>query len=102
MEASFHAAAVPLHTTEMCLDVMRLGLRMAEVGNVNCISDAASGVYQAFAGMQSAVLNVKINLLGYEEEVRAKELQDHASNLLEEAQIILHQMKTILVERAQL
>ncbi len=102
MEASFHAAAVPLHTTEMCLDVMRLGLRMAEVGNVNCISDAASGVYQAFAGMQSAVLNVKINLLGYEEEVRAKELQDHASNLLEEAQLILHQLKTILAERAQL
>jgi len=102
MEASFHAAAVPLHTTEMCLDVMRLGLRMAEVGNVNCISDAASGVYQAFAGMQSAVLNVKINLLGYETEPRAKELQDHASNLLEEAQIILHQLKTILADRAQL
>lgn len=102
MEASFHAAAVPLHTTEMCLDVMRLALRMAEIGNVNCISDAASGVYLAYAGMQSAFLNVKINLLGYEAEPRSKELQDHASNLIEEAQLLLHQLKTILAERAQL
>lgn len=102
MEASFHAAVVPLRTTEMCLDVMRLALRMAEIGNVNCISDAASGVYQAYAGMQSAFLNVKINLIGYESEPRSKELQDHASNLIEEAALLLHQLKTILAERAQL
>ena len=102
MEASYHAAVVPLRTTEMCLDVMRLALRMAEIGNVNCISDAASGVYQAYAGMQSAFLNVKINLIGYEAEPRSKELQDHASNLIEEAALLLHQLKTILAERAQL
>lgn len=102
MEASYHAAVVPLRTTEMCLDVMRLALRMAEIGNVKCISDAASGVYQAYAGMQSAFLNVKINLIGYESEPRSKELQDHASNLIEEAALLLHQLKTILAERAQL
>lgn len=102
MEASFYAAAVPLQSAEMCLDVMRLAYRMAEIGNVNCISDAASGVYQAYAGMQAALLNIKINLIGYESEVRAIEMLDHDSKLMEEARILLEKLKTTLDERAGL
>lgn len=102
MEASFHAAEVPLRSAEMCLEAMHLAYRMAEIGNVNCISDAASGVYQAYSGLQAASLNVKINLLGYDQEARSIEMADHASNLHEEAQIILNKLKETLQERAQL
>lgn len=102
MEASFHAAAVPLQSAKMCLDVMRLALRMAEIGNVNCISDAASGVYQAYAGMQAAVLNVRINLLGYEAEQRSQDMFVEDRKLMEEADGILRQLTVALADRAQL
>jgi len=102
MEASFNAAAVPLRSAEMCLEGMTLALRMAEIGNLNAISDAASGVYQANAGLEAAVLNVKINLMGYEEESRSKELLARASQLKEDAGKVLDQLKSTLSERAQL
>jgi glutamate formiminotransferase/formiminotetrahydrofolate cyclodeaminase len=86
----------------MCLEGMTLALRMAEIGNLNAISDAASGVYQANAGLEAAVLNVKINLMGYEEESRSKELLSRASKLKEDAGKVLDQLKSTLSERARL
>ena len=56
------ATLVPLATVKACADVMRLGKRIAEIGNANAISDAGSGVLSAHAGLRSASLNVLINL----------------------------------------
>ena len=102
MEACFSAAAVPLHSAEMCLLVMRLALRMAQIGNLNAISDAASGVYQAKAGLEAAVLNVEINLIGYEEEIRAVELMQQAKELKVVSEEIVLELFSILKERAGL
>ena len=101
-EANFVAAGVPLHSAEMCLDVMKLALRMAEIGNVNAISDAASGVYQANAGFEAACLNVKINLKGYEVESRAQEMIEKATAMGSEAKAILAALLVVLKERAEL
>ena len=101
-EANFVAAGVPLHSAEMCLDVMKLALRMAEIGNVNAISDAASGVYQANAGFEAACLNVKINLKGYEVESRAQEMIEKATAMGSEAKAILAALLVVLKEHAEL
>ena len=101
-EASFTAAATPLHTAEMCLEVMKLARRMAEIGNINTISDAASGVYQARAGLESAFLNVEINLIGYEHESKAIALLNQGRHLREEAASIVGQLQALLKERAEL
>lgn len=101
-DANFVAAGVPLHSAELCLDVMKLALRMAEIGNVNAISDAASGVYQANAGLEAACLNVKINLKGYEEESRAQEMIEKARIMGSEAKAILANLHNVLKERAEL
>ena len=102
MEASFTAAEVPLDTAQKCLEVMKLAYRMAEIGNLSAISDAASGVYQAKAGLEAAFLNVEINLMGYENEKRAIDLLQRASKLRKEAEAIIPELRTLLEERAGL
>lgn len=102
MEASFTAAAVPLQTAEMCLQVMKLACRMAEIGNLSAISDAASGVYQAKAGLEAAYLNVEINLLGYEQESQAISLLQRAKVLRKEAEEIIPKLRSLLEDRAGL
>lgn len=102
MEASFTAAAVPLHSAEMCLQVMKLALRMAQIGNLNAISDAASGVYQARAGLEAACLNVAINLMGYETETRASELDRQARELKLKSDEIVVELQTLLKDRSGL
>jgi len=81
---------------------MKLALRMAQIGNLNAISDAASGVYQAKAGLEAASLNVKINLLGYENEERAIHLLEQARVLQGKSEEIVSELQTLLKERAGL
>ncbi len=102
MEASFTAAAVPLQTAEMCLEVMKLALRMAQIGNLNAISDAASGVYQARAGLEAALLNVEINLMGYEGENRAIVLLQQARALKRESEELILELQALMKTRAGL
>ncbi len=56
------AADVPLRVAEAALEVARLSLPAAEMGNPNAVSDAGVAVLLADAAAQSAALNVRINL----------------------------------------
>jgi len=57
-----NAASVPLETARTCEQVIDVTLTAAEQGNKNSISDAAVSALMAHAGVQAAILNVKINL----------------------------------------
>ena len=59
--ATRQAARVPLNVALAAADVAELGAEVAETGNVNAISDAATAVTLARAGIQAAALNVRIN-----------------------------------------
>lgn len=61
-EALVEAARIPLKTAYKCLDIMILSQEAAEKGNINVISDAGVAVLMAEAALESAILNVKINL----------------------------------------
>jgi len=56
------AAGVPLKTARFCLEAMRLCLEAVETGNLNSVTDAATGCLMAWAGLSGAVLNVRINI----------------------------------------
>ena len=75
---------------------------MAQIGNINAISDAASGVYQARAGLEAAFLNVEINLIGYETESSAIKLLENARELKRESESIVVELRTLLKERSGL
>ncbi|MFW6121156.1 MAG: cyclodeaminase/cyclohydrolase family protein [Petrotogales bacterium] len=56
------AAHVPLETAKACEKVLDISLVVAEKGNKNSITDAVVSALMAQAGVESAILNVKINL----------------------------------------
>ena len=72
-ESLIKAAKVPLRVTEKCLEIMNLSKEIAEKGNINVISDAGVAVLMAEAALESAMLNVKINMkMIRDEKVRAE------------------------------
>ena len=56
------AASVPMRTAHLCYRSMELASVAAEKGNKNSITDAAVAALVAHAGLQGALLNVRINL----------------------------------------
>jgi glutamate formiminotransferase/formiminotetrahydrofolate cyclodeaminase len=73
-ESLIKAARVPLKTAYKCLDIMILSQEVAEKGNINVISDAGVAALMAEAALESAILNVKINLRMIKDEKVRTEL----------------------------
>lgn len=59
--ATVEAARVPLEVALASVEAAELAAEVAEVGNPNAISDAATGVALARAALQGAALNVRVN-----------------------------------------
>ncbi len=57
-----YASQVPLETAKTALIVLKEMEHIAKIGYVDAISDCGSGVKMLEAGIESALLNVKINL----------------------------------------
>jgi len=56
------ATSVPLATARLCLQAIELAEEAARTGNRNSASDAGVGAHLAKAGLEAAILNVRINL----------------------------------------
>jgi len=56
------AAKVPLAIAALCADLLELAAPIAEKGNPNVVSDAATAAHLAHAALYSALVNVDINL----------------------------------------
>jgi len=76
------AAKVPLKVVYKCLDIMILSKEVAEKGNVNVVSDAGVAVLMAEAAIDSAILNVKINLRMIKDEKIKEEISSSIKKLL--------------------
>ncbi|HZK41136.1 MAG TPA: cyclodeaminase/cyclohydrolase family protein, partial [Atribacterota bacterium] len=73
-ESLIEAAKVPLKVAYKCLEVLSLSREVAEKGNINVISDAGVAALMAEAALESAILNVKINLKMIKDEKVRTEL----------------------------
>lgn len=63
MQAALKGATeVPLEMADLCLEILKLTPPVAEKGNANVVSDAATAAFLAYAAMHSALVNVKVNL----------------------------------------
>jgi glutamate formiminotransferase/formiminotetrahydrofolate cyclodeaminase len=67
-QATLRAAQVPLEVIEQLVQVLELAEVVAARGNLNAITDAASGAELAQAAIRSASLNVRVNLSGLEDQ----------------------------------
>lgn len=100
--ASINAAEVPLHVARSAVQIIRLAVRAAEIGNVNAISDAGTASALAQAALQGAGLNVRINLLGLEKESDPARMLNELRGLEKQAEKLDEGLRQTLIERGGL
>ncbi len=61
-KAMENAASLPLSVAECCLEIIEMAERVIIIGNTNAASDAAVSGLMAYAGLNGALYNVRINL----------------------------------------
>lgn len=98
-KATIHAAEVPLQVAQMALEVMKLAFEAAQTGNLNAISDAASGLFFAKAALTSACLNVRTNTLGITDQKINERLLNSVQELERQANILENNTWPLLKER---
>lgn len=81
-ESLIEAAKVPLKVAYKCLDILSLSKEVAEKGNINVVSDAGVAALMAEAALESAILNVKINLKMIKDEKIIEELSSSIKEIL--------------------
>lgn len=82
------AVAVPWATAMDCYAAMKLGRRVAEIGNPNSLSDGAVGVQMGYAGVRGGLWNVLINLKDITDAGYVAEKKEACARLLGEAKAL--------------
>jgi glutamate formiminotransferase / formiminotetrahydrofolate cyclodeaminase len=100
--ASINAAEVPLHVARNALTIMRLAKKMAELGNLNAITDAATAATFAEAAINGAGFNVRVNLLGLEKEADPARMLNDLKHIEKQAELVESDLKKVLNERGGL
>ncbi|TDJ69179.1 MAG: methenyltetrahydrofolate cyclohydrolase [Proteobacteria bacterium] len=78
------AVQSPLGIARECLDVLRLAGKLLGKSNSNALSDLGVASQQAYAGLEGATMNVKINIPSIKDEDFISETSSEISILLEE------------------
>jgi glutamate formiminotransferase/formiminotetrahydrofolate cyclodeaminase len=100
--ATLNAAHVPLHVAKNSLKVMALAVRCAEAGNLNAISDAASGCAIARAALTAAGFNVRINVNSLPDQSAGRHLLEELVSVESQAAIIQEKLARIMDSRGGL
>jgi glutamate formiminotransferase/formiminotetrahydrofolate cyclodeaminase len=82
------AAEVPLRTAQLCREVLNLCQAAADIGNQAVMSDAGVGALMAYAGVQGAIHNVRINLPHTRDDAFIATMQAALGELLTESKVI--------------
>ena len=86
-KATLQAAMVPLRVAETAVGIMNTIFQIGSKGNRNAITDACVAMMCARTAAMGAILNVRINLVGLDDKVKAKELENRCMALMDEAQV---------------
>lgn len=93
------ASATPLETMRACIATMQLAERAASLGNVNAATDGAVGVLLAYAGLQGAALNVRVNLGSIEDQNFVATSEQAAARWLAEGTEIAGRILSVVAAR---
>jgi glutamate formiminotransferase/formiminotetrahydrofolate cyclodeaminase len=95
-EANRKATLVPLSTAKACLEAMKQCRLAVEKGGKSSITDGAVGALVAKAGLEGALLNVRINLGSIPDEVFAASMEAESAALRQESEIIAGEVRALL------
>jgi glutamate formiminotransferase / formiminotetrahydrofolate cyclodeaminase len=98
-KATLVAAEVPMTVAQKAVSVMALAERCAALGNLNAISDAASGLALAQAALTTAGYNVRININELSDKVSGEDLLSQLVVLDARAEKLTKDLKHVLMER---
>lgn len=98
-KATIGAGEVPLRVAQWSLEVAKLAYRIAQIGNVNAVSDAAAGVMMAQAAVRTAVLNVKINSVNLKNRQLAETWKAAGNALEQEVAALVDAATAVAAER---
>jgi glutamate formiminotransferase/formiminotetrahydrofolate cyclodeaminase len=98
-EATLNAARVPLDTARMAVEVMELSAQAAALGNLNAISDGATGAALARAALTGAGYNVRINLASLSDPTVGEPLLAEIRQMEVQASEIEARIRQQLIER---
>lgn len=93
------AAAVPMETVTCCSQVLLLAEKIADTANPNCLSDLGVAVQSAWAGLNGALMNVRINLPSIKDEDLREETRQKADALLASSQEIFSALSPRIFDR---
>lgn len=100
--ASYNAAAVPLMVAKHALEVFSLANEITAIGNKNAITDAASAGILAKTAVAGAGLNIRINLCGLENQVKAQSMITELIMIEQQCQQLETNLRETLKERGNL
>ncbi len=92
------AATVPVEIAGLSVQVLELLETLAEIGNPNALSDAATGAQLALAAVASARYNVLVNIAEIDDEEFNNEHISRADDLLERAREIATRIEALLMD----
>lgn len=98
-KATTKATEIPLTVMKKSLRALELCREIAEIGNVNSVSDAGVGALMAHSGVQGAWYNVKINLPGIEDKSTADKIKAEADDILKKSEDLAKQAREIVVDK---
>ncbi len=84
-KASIFALSIPMITAESSLEILKHQRIIAEYGNKGAISDVGVSALLIFSTIESAVLNVKINLTGISDDAYKKEIIQKTEKIITES-----------------
>jgi formiminotetrahydrofolate cyclodeaminase len=85
----------------VAVQVLELLETLAEIGNPNALSDAATGAQLALAAVSSARYNVLVNTAEIEDEEFTEEHRSRANDLLERAREITSRVESMFMDSIQ-
>lgn len=94
------AALVPLEVTERSVAVAKVCERVAEIGNVNVLSDIAAASMLAASAGTAAAWMVRVNLKSFKDMEKLAQLSERLSRALEELTGRCQHVTGIVGERA--
>ncbi len=97
-----HAAEVPLQTARLAVQALEQLKVVATQGNINAVTDAASGAHMALAAIEAAALNVLVNVQGLEDRAAAQALREEVVALREQGRALSAEVLAAVAERSGL
>lgn len=98
-KAAVDSLEVPLKTAELAVEVLRNLPVIARYGNKNAVSDAGVAGWMARGAVEGAILNVRINIPGIDDETVVNKAEEAIKELAAEAEKLFEQIRELVDDR---